>query len=115
MALPDRGLIIRKEWLHEIFHNGKVWEMRSMSTNMRGRIALIEGGSGLIVGQCELVDSFEVTASEAASNFNKHRVADLSLLTKWRFAWVIKNVNPYETPVPYKHPKGAVIWVNLKK
>ena len=49
MELPDRGLIIRKEWLHEFFHNGKVWEMRSTNTNMRGRIALIEGGSGLVV------------------------------------------------------------------
>jgi hypothetical protein len=34
----------------------KTWEFRGKKTNVRGTIALIRGGSGLIVDTCELVD-----------------------------------------------------------
>tara|TARA_R110002096_G_scaffold92501_3_gene209109 strand:+ start:458 stop:682 length:225 start_codon:yes stop_codon:yes gene_type:complete len=42
-----------------------------------------------------------------------HQVKDLSLLKKWRYAWRLCNVKKYNKPIPYNHPKGAVIWVNL--
>lgn len=29
--------------------------------------------------------------------------------------WVLDNAKRYDTPIPYVHPKGAVIWVNLEK
>ena len=29
------------------------------------------------------------------------------------YAWVLDNVKKLATPVPYKHPSGAVTWVNL--
>ncbi len=53
-----RALIIRKEHLTNIFDNGKVWEMRSSKTNARGRIGLIEAGSGLIVGETFLAKNW---------------------------------------------------------
>jgi hypothetical protein len=31
----------------------------------------------------------------------------------WRTPWVLANARPLVSPVPYKHPFGAVIWVNL--
>lgn len=30
------------------------------------------------------------------------------------YAWVLKNAQRLPKPVPYKHPSGAVIWVNLE-
>ena len=30
----NKGLIIRKEWLNKIFHEGKVYEMRSSNTKV---------------------------------------------------------------------------------
>ena len=29
------------------------------------------------------------------------------------YAWIISNAKKYEKPIPYKHPMGAVIWVNI--
>ncbi|ELN6870696.1 hypothetical protein AB0485_004011 [Vibrio parahaemolyticus] len=61
----------------------KVWEMRSTKTKIRGTIALIEQGTGLIVGLANLTDSLEpLSHAELMANFDKHKV-------------------------------GAVIWVNI--
>ena len=32
----------------------------------------------------------------------------------WRTPWVLANARPLQKPVRYKHPSGAVIWVNLE-
>lgn len=108
-----KGLIIRKEWLDKIFNSGKHWEMRSTHTNQRGRIKLIEAGSGMIVGECLLAGSHKVSDHLAAHSFEAHQVEDLSLLKKWCYAWRLCCVKKYEKPIPYNHPRGAVIWVNL--
>jgi len=31
-----------------------------------------------------------------------------------RTPWVLANARPLVKPVPYSHPSGAVIWVNLE-
>lgn len=108
-----KGLIIRKEWLDKILNDGKHWEMRATHTNQRGLIKLIEAGSGLIMGECMIAGSHEVTEDLARQSFNAHQVSDYNLLKKWRYAWRLCNVKKYEKPIPYKHPKGAVIWVKL--
>lgn len=105
------GLIIQKKWLEKIFLTGKTWEMRSSLCHKREVIKLIESKSGLILGECRIIDSFEVSREEAARNIDKHQVEDLALLEKWKFAWVLSDVVKYETPQPYKHKQGQVIWV----
>lgn len=111
----ERALIVRKPWIDLILSGDKCWEMRSKPTKIRGRIGLIEQGTGLIIGECDLdhsqilpLDKLELEAYRCF-----HQVDDLSLLDKWRFPWELKNVKRYEQPIPYQHPKGAVIWVNL--
>jgi hypothetical protein len=109
----NKGLIIKKEWLDKIFENGKCWEMRTTLTKMRGKILLIESGSGLILGECLIIDSFKTNLKLQKENINKHQVTNISLLDKWSCAWVFQDVIKYKEPIPYKHPQGAVIWVNL--
>lgn len=109
-----QGLIIKKEWLEKIFNEGKIWEMRTTCTKKRGKIYLIESGSKTIVGECEIVDSFKLNQKMKKENIKKHGVRDISLLDKWDSAWVLSNVVKYDSPIPYTHPKGAVIWVNLE-
>lgn len=87
--------------------------MRSTRTLIIGKIKLIESGSGLVTGECELIGCHKVSRELALRSFKNHRVKDLSLLEKWCWAWQIKNAIRYENPVSYKHPRGAVIWVNL--
>jgi succinyl-CoA synthetase beta subunit len=54
--LPERALIIRPEPLAKVFAGTKTWEIRNRPTNIRGPIALIANGSGLVLATCELVD-----------------------------------------------------------
>jgi hypothetical protein len=110
----ERALIVRKPWLDRIFNDGKIWEMRSTKTNIRGRIGLIESGSGLILGEVDLVDCGKSLSEEQAkATIDKHQVEDISLLKYWRFPWVLENAKRYESPIPYTHPSGAVIWVRI--
>lgn len=94
----------------------KTWEMRSRRTHYRGRFGLISSGSGLIFGEATLVDCLPaLTLSEAEASFDKHRIPaeEIELLERYRFPWVLKDVEPYDHPIPYNHPRGAVIWVSL--
>lgn len=114
MKSITHGLIIKKQWLDLILSRRKVWEMRSTQTKVRGTIALIEQGTGLIVGQVELVDSpGDLTPSYVLNNHEKHLVDNHKLLNKWRYPWILDKAIRYDKPIPYNHPQGAVVWVRL--
>lgn len=107
----ERALIVQKFWLDKILDEGKTWEMRTTKTKVRGTIGLIEAGSGLIVGSVEIINSFKVDNNPFFTIH--HKIKDLSLVDKWPYAWVLSNAKRFEEPIPYKHPKGAVIWVKI--
>jgi hypothetical protein len=109
----EKGLIIKKVWLDKIFDEGKVWEMRSTRTNVTGKIGLIESGTGLIVGEAELIGCSERPVPKHKDLIKYHKVEDMGLLDKWKWAWFISLAKRYNKPIPYKHPQGAVIWVKL--
>lgn len=110
----DRALIIKKKWSDRILDNRKTIEMRSTKTHIRGKVGIIESGTGLIVGEVEIIGCGELLTEEAALLLTPfHQVEDLELLKKWRYAWLLARAKRYENPVPYKHPKGAVIWVKI--
>lgn len=124
-----KGLIIKSEWLECIFNKDfpKTWEIRRTATKIRGKIMLIESGSEMIVGECEVKDSIALNEAVWYDNFYRHQVCNPLLLPEvqccpWAIlqmrykkphAWVLANIKQYEKPIPYKHPQGAVIWVNL--
>ncbi len=56
-----KGLIIRKTWIDYILEGKKTWEIRGCKTNIRGQIELIQSGSGLVIGCCEIVDCKELS------------------------------------------------------
>ena len=107
-------LIIKKPWIDYILDGFKTWEIRSCNTKIRGKIGLIQSGSGLIVGSCEIMDSYQIAIDDYKTNKLKHRIKSVDKLPyKNTYAWVIKNAKRYDNPIPYNHPKGAIIWVNL--
>lgn len=111
------ALIVKQPYIDLILIGEKTWEMRAQPCKKRGVIGLIEQGTGLIVGQVEIIDSpGPVTAASAKYFAHKHRIEDLTLLQKWRYPWVLSNAKRYEKPIPYTHPLGAQKWVkvNLK-
>jgi hypothetical protein len=86
---------------------------------LRGPIALIRKGSGQVVGVAELTDTRPPlgTREEDAAAEPYHRVPEtrheVACAEGWLTPWVLANAQPLPKPVPYKHPSGAVIWVNL--
>lgn len=114
-----KGLIIDEPWIGLILQGKKTWEMRKTACHHRGRIAVIRKGSGRIVGTADVVDSLQSldTAEVYAKAEPQHRIPvgrqELAFTDGWRTPWVLANARTLEAPVPYKHPSGAVIWVNL--
>lgn len=100
-----------------ILSGEKTWEVRSTMTKVRGKILLIKSGTGKIYGSAELVDSFPISKELFTCSFHKHRIPidkfdDISY--KIPHVWVLTKVQCYSEPIPYTHPQGAVIWVNIK-
>lgn len=109
-----KGLILKKPWIDYILEGKKIWEIRGCKTNIRGEIELIQSGSGLVVGKCNLIDCIELSLNEYQNSRNKHCIDNTEILPyKRTLAWVVKYAQRYSTPRKYKHPNGAIIWVNL--
>ncbi|MEQ1729998.1 MAG: ASCH domain-containing protein [Vicinamibacterales bacterium] len=115
--LPERGLLIQAPYIDHILDGSKVWELRGSATKIRGRIALIQSASGTVVGTCDVVDVVgPLTLKQLRQNAKKAgmRPSEVrSLLYPKTFGWVVAKARRFRSPVPYKHPSGAVIWVKL--
>ena len=111
-----KALIVKQPWVELILTGRKTYEMRSTRTNVRGRVGLIEQGSGLIVGEVDIVDSLDPLLDEVGfyHHCSKHKIySNFDSVKTWVYPWVLKNPVRYKTPRHYDHPQGAVIWVNL--
>lgn len=111
-----KGLVIDEPWVSLISSGTKTWEMRSRNTLVRGRIALIRKGSKTIVGVANLVATLpKLSRSDLRSAVAKHRVPadEIGEDFKHSTAWVLERARSLHDPVSYRHPPGAVIWVNL--
>ena len=109
-----KALIIKQPWIDYILDGKKTWEIRGCKTNIRGKIELIQSGSGLVVGSCIIIDCKELTLKEYSNNIDKHNILEIKTLPyKRTYAWVISDAIRFDKPRKYKHPKGAIIWVNL--
>jgi hypothetical protein len=51
-----KGLLIKPPWTDMILAGQKTWELRGSGTVHRGEVALIQSGSGTVVGLTTLVD-----------------------------------------------------------
>lgn len=115
-----RGLIIKENFLDLIFACRKTWEIRGADTHVHGPIAMIQSGSGCIVGTCELIGTKgPLMLNEYKNNYRKIGIAkkdDIKKLPYNRtYAWIMAKAKRLKRPLPYKHPQGAVIWVKLAK
>ena len=111
-----KGLIVKQPWIDGILDGRKVWEIRGSRTTIRGRIALIRSGSGWVVGTVDLIDCLALTPDDYHHAEALHRIpqtVDRPLPYARIFAWVFADPQRFDNPIPYSHPPGAVIWVNL--
>jgi hypothetical protein len=127
-APPERALLVREPYVSLLLTRRKRWELRGLPTKIRGRIGLIRSGSGLIVGECEIVDCvgpLNLETLKRTSNLTNNERLEIAAeglpyvhkdrVSSKTFAWVIERPIIYRTPLHYKHPSGAIIFVNLTK
>ena len=88
-----RCLCVRAPYAGRIVDGKKTEEYRSTATRIRGRIGIIESGSGTVIGDAELYDCTKTG--------------------EWEYVWHLRNARRYRKPRPYVHPFGAVIWVKV--
>lgn len=118
LSIPTKGLVIKKQWLDLILSGNKTWEIRGSNTKIRSEIALIQSGSGQVIGKAELIHSRLLTMEEYQSAENFHCIPEelrKEAPYKKIYAWELRNAIRFNEPVHYKHPQGAVIWVNLSE
>jgi ASCH domain len=118
-GVPMKAIIVDEPWISLILRGEKTWEMRKGNCNHRGPIALIRKGSGQVVGTANIVGSLPSLSQPEtyAAGEPHHRIPpDRQTRARedgWTTPWVIGDAKPLTRPVNYKHPYGAVIWVNL--
>jgi hypothetical protein len=110
------GLIIQPEFLALILSGRKDWELRGRLTHIRGKIGLIESGSGLVVGRAILSDALgplSLRTLRANSRHLGYKPKQVIKPYSKTFAWVLSDAKRLVRPVKYRHPQGAIIWVRL--
>lgn len=113
-----KALVIDQPWISLILGGQKDWEMRSSSTAHRGWFGLIWKNMGSIYGVARLVDvGSPLSPDEMIDTYEHHRIPEDMIrsgaVAKWNTPWKLADVIRLPKPVRYKHPNGAVIWVNL--
>ena len=126
-----RVLAVRQPWASLIVEGLKTVEVRSKPTNIRGRVAIyastakqetLEGVHGKeynyrILPTGKIIGTVEIVASswcndevEFELSKNEHLAPDIYYSDgKTRF-WHIRRPVKFSEPIPYKPPKGAVVW-----
>jgi len=88
-------LFVRPPFAGYIVDGVKFIEYRTRRTLLRGKIGIIESGSGTVIGDAILWS------------------CDLSGKHEGFYSWYLTNARRYARPIPFKHKKGAMVWINL--
>lgn len=109
-------MLVKSPYIDDILSGIKKWEVRGAPTKLRETIVLIKSGTGHAYGTVDIVGCIELSLSE----YNKWDYRLLSesddvseLPYKKTYAYILENPILFKQPKPYKHPNGAIIWVNL--
>lgn len=111
-----KGLIVKSPYIDDILKGLKTWELRGAPTKLRETIILIKSGTGHALGTVDIIGCKEISLEEY-NNWayriinNKIKVDELPY--KKTYAYLLSNPILFVEPKPYKHPNGAIIWVNL--
>ena len=114
-----RALLIREPWVKLILDGKKASEIRGSATTIRETIALVPSRSGTVIGVCDLIDCIgPLSPEQYRKNARKAgmRPAEATLgYYKNTYAWVMSSPRYLKRPVPYRHPNGAIVWVQLDR
>lgn len=105
---PRKGLVIQSVPLRKLLSGTKTLELRSRPTRQLGPIALIEKGSGTVVGVANIVSNVgPMEYAEFERRATEHGVEPERLRAVFEkgyvYGWALANVLELRTPVPYVH------------
>jgi len=125
---PRRGLLIRDPYISDILEGRKRWELRGFATRIRGPLGLIKSTSGRVFGECvlrECIGPLDLDILLHSSEIGPHDLLELQRAGELpyknpeggssTYAWVFDDVRVYPEPIPYRHPSGAVTFVDLAR
>lgn len=128
-------LAIKQPWASLIAEGKKTIEVRSRPTNIRERVAIYASRSelddnavqslstihlpkGYIVATAHMGDCGEYrTSSQFVRDADKHRIPlTPANIEMWlgSYAWCLYDIEKLEIPIPFKMPKGCVVWANYE-
>ena len=87
-------LFVKAPFAGWIVDRVKLIEYRTKSTNIRGRIGIIESGTGTVIGDAELINSV----------YNS---------TQNIYTWLLRSPRRYAKPIAFEHKHGCVTWAIL--
>lgn len=88
-------LFVKAPFAGWIVDGVKVYEYRTRETYIRGRIGIIESGTGTVIGDAMLTDC--------------RRNQELGC-----YEWTMRQARRYATPVPFEHKQGAITWIEIE-
>jgi hypothetical protein len=126
--VPQRGLLIRDPYLSDILQGEKRWELRSFATRIRGPVGLIKSTTGRVFGEGvlrECIGPLDLEVLLNSSEIGPHDSREIKASGQLpykneagessTYAWVFEDVHVYPEPIPYRHPSGAVTFVDLTR
>lgn len=128
-SVPSVALMMKEPHLGRILDGSKTWELRGSRTRRRGPITLARSGSGLIIGSVTILDVLgpltldEMLMSDClplpqrqeleVQGVEPYRSLVGGVWKSRTFAWKLADPIRFDRPLNYRHPQGAVIFVNL--
>ena len=110
-------LIIQEPWISLILDGKKTFEIRGrFCTKQKERIYLaLSGGGGIILGSAMFVRCHgPFSRDEYADASGRHCVAGSALpYGLSTYAWELASPVRFNTPVPYHHKHGVVVWAKM--
>jgi hypothetical protein len=105
-------LILKPEWLNAILFEGKRMEIRGVSSKKIGqRIGLMASKTDHIMGMATITDCVgPMTVEEFISNEGLHHCTTGKLPYEKTFGWILDDVVAFDTPIPHKRKRGAIIF-----
>lgn len=87
-------LFVKPPFAGYIVDGVKLIEYRTRETYIRGRIGIIESGTGTVIG--------DVTLTSCRFD-SVHQL----------YEWVLDDPRRFAKPVPFEHKRGAMVWIDL--
>jgi hypothetical protein len=118
-SVGARGLMVRDPYASHILDGKKRWEIRGRATQIRGLIVILKSATGHAFGTANLVnvlgplDAADLVGAPELPEAERQDVSRNGLFYPKTYAYVFADAKWFEQPIAYKHPSGAVIWVQL--